>query len=698
MSRFPVSPRRLASRPPEKLVRLGTALAGAALAVAAGYLALTGLGGNLVSLSYDLPFLASKAGLPENLCIVELDELDEQRSSDDPRGRKTISRNRQAELLDKLGTAGARAVIYDIHFGDSVPGVDEEFAAAIRRFRTNDADGDPLPEGKERPVFLAAVRDKSEMTGVRSRAILRATPVLMEAAGSRNYGVAAYLDDLHLARRITTGGERRSTASLCWVAAEALGGDLEEGNRGEARWLNYPGPPPLPIPTYKASTLLDPIGFNPSLLEGRIVMVGAQRKLIGEQLGEDLFATPFHRVHSEKRHEYLSGVELQALMLANLLDGNWLTRSSPKFERILVLSGGILFGLLLAFLRPVRSFILAVAGIVALAAAAVCSVRYGETWFPWAVVAFAQIPVALVWGSASHFYVERFFRLRLSEEQRALREAFAKYLSPPMLDQLIREGFQTRLGGEKVQAAMLFTDLENFTAMCERARDPEWVINTLNDYFQRTTMHIFAHDGVVVNFTGDGIFAAWGAPLPDRDGPRHAVRAAWDLFLSAKLLADGEELHTRVGVHVGEVVAGNVGSTRHLDYTLIGDHVNLASRLESLNKQLGTSILLSEAIHQHLDTEFITRRVGAFRVKGRAEAITIHELIGPSLHTSPPPWIDRYHLALEALKAGDLGRARAAFTKVEAARQHGDGPSRFFLKAIENDGILHGGVVDLNVK
>ncbi len=96
-----------------------------------------------------------------------------------------------------------------------------------------------------------------------------------------------------------------------------------------------------------------------------------------------------------------------------------------------------------------------------------------------------------------------------------------------MLDSLTKQGFELKLGGEKVRATMMFTDIERFTDMCESVGDPEFILHNLNDYFERTTRHIFKHDGVVIKFIGDAIFAAWGAPLPDPDSARKAARAAW---------------------------------------------------------------------------------------------------------------------------------------------------------------------------
>ena len=128
--------------------------------------------------------------------------------------------------------------------------------------------------------------------------------------------------------------------------------------------------------------------------------------------------------------------------------------------------------------------------------------------------------------------------------------------------------------------------------MCVRTTPPGsssfsscWrIVVTLNDYFERTTCHIFEQDGIIIKYIGDAIFAAWGIPKPDPDAPIKAVRAAWNLFQSDKLVVDGEEHRTRIGLHFGQVVAGNIGSTWRVDYTLIGDSVNLSARLEDLNR------------------------------------------------------------------------------------------------------------------
>ena len=337
--------------------------------------------------------------------------------------------------------------------------------------------------------------------------------------------------------------------------------------------------------------------------------------------------------------------------------------------------------------------------VVLLAALGVVLMHFSKVWFPWSVVAFLQVPVALVWGSGAHFYVERFFRLKSDEEQRRLREAFARYLSPAMLERLTEEGFEMELGGEKVEAAMVFTDVERFTDMCQRVKDPQRIVETMNGYFERTTGHIFDEDGVVIKFIGDAIFAAWGVPIADENAAEKALRAAWKLFMSAKLVVDGEELRTRIGVHFGEVVAGNLGSSRHIDYTLIGDDVNLAARLEGMNKMLGTNILFSGAVRERVGDGFRLRKVGRFLVKGRDEVTEVYELVGMAGEEAEPEWIAKYHAAIEALEVGELESGRERLEEVRGDRWHGgDGPATFLLGCLERGEVMEGGVVRLREK
>jgi adenylate cyclase len=664
----------------ERATRILVAVLGAMFATLAGIAALSRIGEPLVTLGYDLPFIFHRAGGNTDIRIVYLDELDKQ----------SLDRTRQAELLDSLREAGAGMVVYDLIFDlpSEDPQVDLDFAAAMRRFRGVDDEGGAMPGSPRRRVFLAAGRKTFQTTGLAGEQLIPPNDTLLDAAD--DFGLVAMDDRTFMIRKLATGTP--DEPALVWIAARAAGAGLAESSRMDTRWMNYAGPPDDPdrksgghaIPSCPATSVLEG-RIDPRFFQDKIVMVGGEPGIVGEALGKDLFETPFHRFRIGGKIPFMSGVEVQANALANLIQGNWLVRSTARFDVRLIVMAGIVIGILLSLPRPAVGILTACGLAAGFATAGVLSVHYGGMWFPWTVAAFLQIPVALVWGIASNLYVERFFRIKLGAEQQAIRQAFSKYLSPQMLDRLTLEGFTTDLGGENVEAAMMFTDLENFTHMCERIQDPQKIVKTMNTYFERTTSGIFDDDGVIIKFIGDAIFAAWGAPIPDPNAPLKAVRAAWNLFANARLVVEGEEMRTRIGIHFGEVVAGNIGSSRRVDYTLVGDAVNLASRIEGVNKMLGTHILMSDAVVSRLDGSFRTRRVGRFRVKGRNEPVGLHELLGPALQDSQPEWLTAYHAALSLLENNNIDGALAGFAAVESMREsQGDGPSRFFMERIQS--------------
>ncbi len=676
--------------------RITAALVGVMLAVSAGLIALNKPGEPFVSLSYDIPFfmMNHQAGGGSGISIVYINNLD----------HGLLDRKPQAAILDKLAGAGAKAVLYDIVFDTESrnPEVDKEFAAAIRRFRGVDPDGVPVAGRPRRYVFLACERKTFNRSGIAGEQLIPPTDQLLAAAD--DFGIVSQDDKAFTIRKLSVGTV--DEPSMIWKAATALGANLEENRRMETRWLNYAGPPtdpkdrsaPNPFFSCGADSVVSG-EFNPELFRGKIVVIGGEPSILGDALGNDLFSTPYHRFRLGRKMPLMSGVEVQANGLANLMLGNWLKRASPGFDRILIIITGILAGACFTFMRPVSGILTAIASVIACGTAGYLLIEHGRIWFPWSAVAFVQVPLALVWGSAAHSYVERFFRVKITQEQTALREAFAKYLSPQMLDRMTAQNFSANLGGEKIHAAIMFTDLEGFTDMCERVRDPARIVEVLNDYFQRTTGSIFDHDGVIIKFLGDAIFAAWGVPLADTDAPAKSARAAWKLFENDKFFVEGVELRTRIGLHFDEVVAGNVGSLRHMDYTLIGDAVNLSSRLEGLNKMLGTHILMSEAVQSRLGVEFRSRRIGRFRFKGRTQVTVVHELIGPVVEHREPEWIGTYHEAIAALEAGEASQALALFNDVITSRgTRGDGPSLFFINLIQSKQLVVDGIIDLKEK
>ncbi len=437
---------------------------------------------------------------------------------------------------------------------------------------------------------------------------------------------------------------------------------------------------------------LDPEGLPPGYFKDKIVMVGGRPSLSGLTVGRDEFATPYSRLN----REFSPGLEVHANMLLNLLRSEWLSRLPASWETGMVVLLGLLAGAL-SFLRPGLPVIAAACALsFAIAGATFWGVWEHRIWWAWMIPAAIQVPVGLVWSVGSQYLLE-------SRRRKELRKAFGFYLSPEMADRIADSDFDLRPGGKIVEVSVIFTDLENFTTISEKL-DPKEVSDILTNYFGQTTKWILDNHGTVIKFIGDAVFAAWGAPI---DEPAHAVRAAeaaCDLRRLSELEIHGKKLRTRIGIHSGKVLAGNLGSEYRFDYTMIGDAVNFASRLESLNKYLSTQVLISDAVHRQLGDKFTTRRLGEFRVAGKTESVVIHELLcRREMQNGEPKWIEIFEEGLGVFREGKFAEARELMERTCEVRGGKDGPSEFYLRKIaklETNGALENwtGLVELTEK
>lgn len=257
-----------------------------------------------------------------------------------------------------------------------------------------------------------------------------------------------------------------------------------------------------------------------------------------------------------------------------------------------------------------------------------------------------------------------------------LKGAFRRYLSPAVVEQLIRHPDRLRLGGERRELTIFFSDLQGFSSFSERL-SPEDLTHLLNDYLTDMTDIILEEGGTLDKYEGDAIIAFWGAPI---EQPDHAVRAVRAAVRCQRRLAErrdewaqryGAVLKMRVGINTGPVVVGNMGSNQRFDYTILGDAANLASRLEGANKALGTYLMISESAWTAAGGAFPGRELGALRVVGRHTPVRVWEATGlPG--DPPPPDAAPYEAALALARAGDWPAAAAAFAALapEPAAQH----------------------------
>jgi adenylate cyclase len=278
-------------------------------------------------------------------------------------------------------------------------------------------------------------------------------------------------------------------------------------------------------------------------------------------------------------------------------------------------------------------------------------------------------------------------------EKQKLREAFESYVSESVVEQVTDRPDALELGGEKKRLTVLFSDVRGFTTYSEHL-DPQEVVTFLNRFFDRLTEAVFEQDGTVDKFIGDGMMAFFGAPLELENHATRACAAALAMEQALKELNDAKDLGSTeserpvaigVGINTGEMVAGNIGSSRRFEYTVVGDAVNLAARLEPLNRLLGTNILLSEATYRDVTVgngppaNWSFRELGAFRVKGRERPVTLYELMDPLTYVKADALCDQFEAALARYHEHAFADARAAFEECRTMHP-GDGPSTFYIE------------------
>jgi adenylate cyclase len=661
----------------KRLIRASVIAGGVVAATALGLACLRySFAEPLMRLSYDLPFLWRTTLDTHEITLVYLDEYSAKQLNqplDD-----VWNRALHVRLLDRLTQEKARLVFYDIVFDAPAPdpAADAAFAESI---------------SKNGRVILGAALDIVERVGsVREERVSAPTKPLRKAAAG--YGIVAFrpVDPDYGVRRMYLAGTS-IVPTATWRAAEVLGAKITHEARDKIGplWLNYYGPRDR-FSSVNIAQALDPDGIPPGYFKDRIVMVGPRAALGYLGVGKDEFATPYSRWN----RQFSPGLEIHATILLNLLRRQWLTRMPLNWETALIAFVGLVAGSL-AFLRPLMAALLAVIISMGIACGACWLVWDQRTWFDWLVPAAVQMPFGLAWAVGSQYLLE-------SRRRKELRAAFGFYLSPQMADKIANSDFDLRPGGEIVEATVIFTDLENFTTLSEDL-DPSEVSAILIAYFEQTTRCILERKGTIIKYVGDAVMAAWGAPIHE---PAHAIcaaEAACDLRALTEIEVRGRKLRTRIGVNSGKVLAGNLGSSFRFDYTMIGDTTNFASRLESLNKYLGTQILISEAVRERLDDKFITRQLGEFRVAGKVHSVRIHELLGRNgADSGQRAWIDAFEAGLELFKAGKFSDAADWMNRTCQLRGGSDGPAEFYLRKIavlrSQDVKNWNGIIELSEK
>ncbi|HVC19015.1 MAG TPA: adenylate/guanylate cyclase domain-containing protein [Vicinamibacterales bacterium] len=360
--------------------------------------------------------------------------------------------------------------------------------------------------------------------------------------------------------------------------------------------------------------------IDPSVFRNKIVFVGVTATGL-----YDVFETPF-------AHGRMPGIQVHAAVADDLLSGRFMWPASRGVRIATVLGAGLLIGVAATMVPAwwatgVALLAMALFGWVATRLFA------GGYWLnvtqPGLTGAFA-----LFGGVGYQYFVE-------GREKREMKKLFGQYVSRDVYDQLVANPALARLGGQRREMTVLFSDIRGFTTVSERGQ-PEDIVHLLNEYFTRMVEIVFHHKGTVDKFVGDMVMALFGAPLDDPHHADHAVEAALDMIAELERLNARWEAHGRpridigIGINTGPMIAGNIGSEQIMSYTVIGDAVNLGSRLESLNKQYGTHIIISDATRARLTGAYTFRPLGDVVVKGKTQPVAIFELVGRATPPADP--------------------------------------------------------------
>lgn len=319
-----------------------------------------------------------------------------------------------------------------------------------------------------------------------------------------------------------------------------------------------------------------------------------------------------------------SGVEINATMLDNFLSGDFIIPANQLMTILSVILMTVLSAFLLSYFSA-QSTQVGLAFVLVPLPAGVAILLYNSG------MDFKMIPVEIaVFTVVSASIAHRYFAV--GKQEKFIRHSFKHYLSPVVIDQLMMNPDRLKLGGERKELTLFFSDLEGFTSISE-GLDPENLTHLLNEYLTAMTDIILEEEGTVDKFEGDAIIAFWNAPLDilhhEEKGVRAALRCQQKLAQLRPYFMKKyhKELFMRIGINTGYAVAGNMGSSNRFDYTVLGDAVNLAARLEGANKHFKTYSMISEKTKNNLGSDFYCRELARLRVVGRSEPVTVYEPI-----------------------------------------------------------------------
>jgi adenylate cyclase len=601
---------------------------------------------------YDLTMRASTRNPhpPSDLVVVAIDEP----SFSEIGLQWPWPRRLHASLIDALVRGGARTIVLDLVFDvPSDPADDEALARAVR------AAGN---------VVLASDR---AATSDRAYSVQQwIEPLGPFAAGAAAVGAAGIeMDPDGVLRRTALTVDGRPTLAL--AAAMRQPGFILPGDPGSSRLIHFAGAPRLGILTVSYYQALE-AGLLPSgIFRNKIVLVGRSLASAAALEAADHFRTPVS--------PRMAGVEVHANLAHTLLRHSAIADPFGAYLpfAVLCVAVGAVAGVI--FFRVPPS-----AGLAALVA-----VTAAETALAYIALARDNLRLPIVGpllAATGVYATSTAYRFSLGQrERRQIKRAFQHYVAPAIVQQMLDDPSRLALDGEEYDLTVMFTDLEGFTTVAERLT-PEQLRSKLSTYFTAMMDRLLAEHATLDKFIGDAIMVYFGCPVRDAAHPLQGCRAALSIQrrlaeLNASWGPEGfPELRMRIGINTGVAVAGNMGTDAIFNFTIIGDCVNLASRLEGVNKEYGTFTLVGADTWSHVHDQFEGRELDWIRVKGKIHPIAIYELAAEAGALPPArrAVFDRFAEGLALYRHAQWHEAAAAFRgALEIDPQ--DGPSRVFV-------------------
>jgi len=539
----------------------------------------------------DLLFLERQPS--QQVVIVAIDDASIQAIGQWPWPRKT-----HAQMIRLLSQAGAKTIAYDVNFPEpSALGVSDDIELANVL--------------KEKTVILPVELTLQSGVLPTSKKDLKPIEVLTEEALLAHTNLRPGADGVVRSVIRTARSASGQLVDAFGVRAAALSRAPEPKNLPNETRINFVGPPST-VTRYSFADVLSG-KVSQENFKNKIVFVGATAPdLHDEQIVPTSNGVP------------MPGVEIHAQIAEMIIAGSYFSMTSPWVSVALIFAFAFLIGLLVTRAR-LRFGVIALTTVIVGYSLTVLISFEKRLILPvlWPILSALISFITLV--AVRYFHEQR--------ERERLRRIFEQYMSPAVVKDLLAHPEKLQAGGERRRMTVLFSDLRGFTSLSEGMK-PETLVEVLNRYLDVMTEKVFQTNGVVDKYMGDAIMAFWGASFLESD---HVDRAITTAILMRDTLNEmnrtkawphGVTLNLGIGLNTGEMVVGNMGSTQRFDYTVLGDSVNLGSRLEGLNKEYGTQIIVSESTKlEASEGAFLFRPLDLVAVKGKKEPVEIFEVM-----------------------------------------------------------------------